>query len=229
MRVRSNDLLCRRAFIELEDELRFWDKWFKKKGLAWPDDYRHRLDPDAPLAEDYREFIDHIPQDEIRILDVGAGPLTVLGKKHPSKRLMIIAVDALAEKYDEMLARYHIRPAVRTTFAEAENLTRRFAENSFDLVTARNCLDHAVDPFEAVRQILLVTKSDCFAVLDHAENEGENQGYGGLHQWDFTAADGDFMIKGAGVVTNVSRQLADLGKFQCSIRNGWLRVSIRKR
>jgi len=46
---------------------------------------------------------------------------------------MIVAVDVLAEKYDELLARYNVRPAVRTTFAEAEHLTRWFAENSFDL------------------------------------------------------------------------------------------------
>jgi hypothetical protein len=71
---------------QLRDELRFWDRWFRKKGLEWPDDYRTRLNPNAPLAEDYRQLIDHLPQDEIRILDVGAGPLTVIGKRHPSKR-----------------------------------------------------------------------------------------------------------------------------------------------
>jgi len=211
------------------DELRFWDKWFKKKGLQWPDDYRSRLDPDSPLAEEYCECIEHLPQYEIRILDVGAGPLTVLGKKHPSKRLVIVAVDVLAEKYDELLDRYHVCPAVRTTFAEAEHLTRWFAENSFDLVNARNCLDHAVDPVEAVRQMLLVTKKNCFAVLDHLEKEGEHQRYSGLHQWNFAIAEGEFLVKGAGVVTNVSRQLVHLGDFRCFLSKGWVKVRIRKK
>jgi SAM-dependent methyltransferase len=214
---------------QLEDELYFWDRWFKKRGLEWPEDYRNRLNPNWPLAQVYREFIDHLPQDEIRILDVGAGPLTVLGKRHPSKRILITAVDVLAERYDELLDRYSIQPVVRTEYAEAEKLTERFPRNSFDFVNARNCLDHTADPVEAIRQILLVTKKDCFALLDHAENEGENQGYSGLHQWNFTARDGNFIIEGAGEATNIPHLFGHLGDFQCSIRNDWVRASIRKR
>jgi SAM-dependent methyltransferase len=214
---------------QLEDELYFWDRWFKKRGLQWPEDYRNRLDPDLPLAEEYRELIDHLPQAEIRILDVGAGPLTVLGKKHPSKRLLITAVDVLAEKYDELLDRHGIQPIVRTEYAEAEKLIEQFPQDSFDFVNARNCLDHTADPVEAVRQILLVTKKDCFALLDHAENEGEKQGYSGLHQWNFTIRDGNFIIEGAGAATNISHLFGHLGDFQCSIRNNWVRVCIRKR
>ncbi|HEX8920912.1 MAG TPA: methyltransferase domain-containing protein [Pyrinomonadaceae bacterium] len=214
---------------QLEDELYFWDRWFKKRGLQWPEDYRNRLNPNLPLAEEYRELINHLPQDEVRILDVGAGPLTVLGKKHPSKRLLLAAVDVLAERYDELLDRYGIQPIVRTEYADAEKLAERFPQNSFDLVNARNCLDHTADPIEAVRQILFITKKDCFALLHHAENEGETQGYSGLHQWNFTARDGNFIIEGAGVATNISTLFGRLADFQCSIKNGWIRVYIRKK
>ena len=215
----------------LEDEVRFWDEWFRTKGPQWPDDYQNRINPDLPLSEYHRRFIDHLPQEETKILDVGAGPLTLLGKRHPSKRLMIQATDVLAEKYDELLLKYSIHPAVKTTFAEAEKPTDKFAENTFDLVNARNCLDHAVNPLEAVRQMLLVTKKGCFAVLDHAENEGENQGYHGLHQWNLTVVDGDFIVKGKGHAhaVNVSRRLAHLGDFQCSVKDKWVSVHIRKK
>lgn len=214
---------------QLDDELRFWDKWLRQKGLEWPDDFRDRLNPETPLAQDHRELIDHLPQDEIRILDVGAGPLTVIGKRHPSKRLAITAVDVLAEKYAALLARQHIQPVIRTSFAEAESLTNWFAEDSFDLVNARNCLDHSVDPFKAIGQILLVTRPGCFACLDHVENEGEKQRYRGLHQWNFTVIEDEFVIRGHNLEFNVSRQLADRGEFQCSVRDGWLRVRIRKK
>lgn len=213
---------------QLQDELHFWDKWFKRHGLQWPQDYRNRLDPDCPLAEEYREFIEHLPQDEIRILDVGAGPLTVLGKKHPSKRLAITAVDVLAKRYDELLDRYGIQPVVRTQYAEAEKLTEWFPQNSFDLVNARNCLDHTADPIEAIRQILLITKKDRFAFLDHVENEGEKQRYRGLHQWNFTVMDGNFIIEGAREVTNISSLFGHLAEFQCAIKNNWVKVYIRK-
>jgi ubiquinone/menaquinone biosynthesis C-methylase UbiE len=213
----------------LRDELSFWEEWFRTKSVNWPDDYHNRLDPEFPFSTEYRAVIDPLPQKEIRILDVGAGPLTILGKKHPSKQLMIQAVDVLAERYDELLAKYNVQPVVRTTFAEAENLTEYFAESSFDLVTARNCLDHAIDPVEAIRQIILVVKRSCFAILEHAENEGENQRYQGLHQWNFTIVAGDLMLKRGGRVVNISRKLSYMGDFQSSLKDKWVKVYIRKR
>lgn len=212
----------------LREELRFWDEWVRTKSLAWPGDYQNRLDPQFPLSADHRAHIDLLPHKEIRILDVGAGPLTILGKTHPSKRLKIRAVDVLADRYDELLAKYNVQPIIRTEAAEAERLCQKFEENSFHLVTARNCLDHAVDPMEAIRQILLVTTRRCFAVLDHAENEGETQGYQGLHQWNFTVMNGDLIIEGAGRTINVSKQLSSLGDFYCSLKDKWVKVRIRK-
>jgi SAM-dependent methyltransferase len=213
----------------LKDELRFWDRWLKTKGLEWPEQFRERIDPDLPLSPTHRRFIDLLPQEEVQILDVGAGPLTVVGKKHPQKRLTVHAVDVLAEGYDTLLDRYGIQPPVRTRFAEAEHLTRWFAEGSIDFVNARNCLDHTVDPVEAVRQILLVTKKDCYALLVHIENEGEKQKYRGLHQWNFRADNGDFIVWGRETTTNVSRELPHLGDFQCSVEQGWIKVSVRRK
>jgi SAM-dependent methyltransferase len=213
----------------LKDELRFWDRWLRTKGLEWPDQFRDRLNPDLPLSPTHRRFIDRLSQEEVQILDVGAGPLTVVGKKHPQKRLTIHAIDVLAESYDALLERYGIQPPVRTRFAEAENLTRWFAEDSFDFVNARNCLDHGVEPVEAVRQILLVTKRGCYALLEHIENEGEKQSYVGLHQWNFSMAGGDFIVRGRQTATNISRELAHLGDFQCSVEQDWIKVSIRRK
>jgi SAM-dependent methyltransferase len=213
----------------LRDELRFWDRWMKTKGLEWPDQFRDRLNPDLPLAPKHSRLIDHLPQPELNILDVGAGPLTSVGKKHPQKRLTIHAVDVLAASYDELLARYGIQPPVRTVFAEAENLTHRFARDSFDFVNARNCLDHGVNPVAAIRQILLVTKKGCYALLEHIENEGEKQKYRGLHQWNFRIAGGDLIVTGREAETNVSSELADLGEFQCEVAREWVVASIRKK
>lgn len=213
----------------LRDELRFWNRWLQTKGLEWPEQFHARTNPDLPLAPLHRRFIDHLQQQEVRILDVGAGPLTTLGKKHPEKRLKIEAVDVLAESYDELLARHHIEPTVRTRFAEAEHLTRWFAEESFDFVHARNSLDHSADPLEAVRQILLVTKRGCYALLEHIENEAEKQHYLGLHQWNFTLVGRDLIVRGRKSLTNVSSELSALGDFQCSVEGDWIRASIRRR
>src|SRR5260370_36562357 len=75
----------------LDSERRFWDKWFLTRGLAWPAEYRERLNPQQPLSSFYCQFVDQLPASRVRILDVGAGPLTILGKTHRSKQLEIVA------------------------------------------------------------------------------------------------------------------------------------------
>ena len=81
----------------LDTEIMFWDEWFRTKGWQWPEGYQVRVDPRLPMDESVRRFVDWLPQKEIRILDVGAGPFTVIGRVHPSKKLTIVAVDALAK------------------------------------------------------------------------------------------------------------------------------------
>lgn len=212
----------------LEDEIAFWDRWLRTGGGEWSEDYRRRLDPELPLSEYHRSLIDHLNAKSIRILDVGAGPLTLLGKKHPDKQLEIVATDALADQYADLLSRYAIDPPVRTVFAEAERLSRAFHANSFDLVYAQNCIDHVHNPLQAIKQMLRVAKPGCFVALGHTENEALVENFQGLHQWNFGVKDGEFMIEGADRRWNVSRELAHLGEFQCCCRNHWVQVHIRK-
>jgi len=177
----------------IKSELIFWDSYFATKGLDWPEDYRRRNDPDDPLQPRLAALLP--AQAAVSILDVGAGPLTYVGKKVAGKQLSITAVDPLAGDYDELLARHGIEPIVRTQPADAEQLTTRFLPESFDFVYARNCLDHSYDPERAITQIIDVTKPDCHALLEHRPNEGESEEYGGFHQWNFSSSPaGEFII-----------------------------------
>ena len=81
-------------------ELAFWDRFLRNQGDGWPEDYRRRLDPELPLQPAYVELLDQTPADPVRVLDVGAGPLTMFGKKHPRKTILLTATDALARAYD---------------------------------------------------------------------------------------------------------------------------------
>src|SRR5205823_14175422 len=66
----------------VDPELSFWRRWLESKGMHWPDDYRRRLDPNALLDElPLSCYIGQLPDDSVSILDVGAGPLTYLGKR----------------------------------------------------------------------------------------------------------------------------------------------------
>lgn len=133
------------------------------------------------------------PGAEVRILDVGAGPLTSVGKRWPGRTVTITPVDALAREYDRLLREAGVVPLVRTVYAEAEQLTGRFLTDWFDLVCCQNALDHMVDPLLAVQQMLEVVKPGHAVVLLHVVNQAENQSYAGLHQWN-VCVEGDEVI-----------------------------------
>jgi SAM-dependent methyltransferase len=194
-------------------EVDFWDRYFRTEGLEWADTYGLRFDPGLPLQP-------RPAQTEVHILDVGAGPLTYLGKRCEGKRVSITAVDPLADEYDKILDKYRISPLVRTSKLAAEDLSWRFHSNCFDLVFARNCLDHAYNPEIAIVQMVDVVKVGSYVLLEHMVNEGEKNHYAGLHQWNFSLSpEGDFMIRSRFNVNtvNMTSKYAELCTIACEI------------
>ncbi|WP_287340461.1 class I SAM-dependent methyltransferase, partial [Mesorhizobium sp.] len=127
---------------QLRDEVLFWRHWFSTQGSFWPEDYKERLDPNLPIQDHVGRYVDRLTTNPVSILDVGAGPLTKLGKVHASKEIMITATDLLAAEYDQVLRDFGIQPLVRTVFGDAENLSTQFGDYSFDIVHGQNCIDH---------------------------------------------------------------------------------------
>lgn len=169
----------------LPEETIFWRKWFETKGLAWKDSYAWRIDPNYEFYSHLRPYLNVPEGGTARVLDVGAGPLTVLGKVLPGRKLDLVAVDPLAEEYDKMLAEQGLTPLVRTQLGHGERLLETFPRSSFDLVYAENSLDHSYDPLLCYTQMLAVVKPGGYVVTDHLVNEGKNENYEGLHQWNF--------------------------------------------
>ena len=202
--------------VALKGEVQFWRKWLSTKGMYWPDDFRARLDPDRPLDGHLAPYVDRVDADRVRILDVGSGPLTKLGKTHASKRLEITATDLLASDYDRLLAELGIVPPVRTIHADAERLVAQFGPDAFDIVHAQNCIDHTADPERAIEQMVAVARPGGWVVLFHAENEGEREQYNQLHQWNFTCEHGAFVIRDrAGRTVDVTQRLAAQCDVEC--------------
>jgi SAM-dependent methyltransferase len=195
-------------------EVRFWDKCIRTKGLIWQDEFRLRLDPNLKLQEEITRLLPD--QNEISILDVGAGPLTYVGKVYDKAAIKITAVDPLAEEYDIILSKYSLVPLIRTEKLDAEELTKKFAENSFDIVFARNCIDHSYSPEAAILEMLKVVKENCYVLLLHRPNEAEQENWRGLHQWNFSTEDGDFFISSKNEKTNFSKKYSHLCQTKCS-------------
>lgn len=213
----------------LNTEIAFWEKYIGTKGGdQWREDFQRRLDPNAPLDADIAALL---PAGDSKILDVGAGPLSVLGKTAEGKNIALTAVDPLAPAYDELLAKYDVNPPVRTVYCKAEELRELFDADQFDLVHAQNCIDHSFNPLRAFEQMVEVARPGGYIIARHEINEGENENYVGLHQWNFFAENGEFLISDrAGKTVNVSRQLNGRAEVECDTEalDGWLFIKMKK-
>ena len=189
-----------------DHELAWWHDWLANRGGAWPDNYDFRLDPESCLQHDVMRHLDP-RQTALRILDVGAGPLTSLGKCWPGHEVEITAVDALADEYTNLLMDCGIDPPIRTLRCDSEQLAERFPRNSFDLAYARNALDHAYEPMSAIEQMVELVRPEGVLLLEHYANEGEHAKYVGLHQWNFDIVDGACLLWQPGRLFNVADEL----------------------
>ncbi len=215
----------------LKGEVEFWRKWMATEGLSWPEDYRRRLDPSVPIDSYLAEVIDRFPAQSIDLLDVGAGPLTAVGKQHPTKTVRITATDVLAPEYNKLLDEFGIVPIVRTQFAEAEKLRSSLGSGEFDVVHAVNSLDHSADPLAGIEEMLALVRTGGFIVLHHEENEGSNELYFALHKWDFSCRSGHFLISGPGPgggTRDVTELLSGRADVECSVAEGNILVVMQK-
>jgi SAM-dependent methyltransferase len=213
-------------------EIDFWDSYLSTGGLQWSADYLGRLNPELPLQVRPSELLPE--KKEISILDVGAGPFTFLGKINEGKKIDITAVDPLADEYDFLLAKYNIIPLVRTRRVAAEDLTSFYQDFSFDLVFARNCIDHSYNPEKAILQMIRIVRNESFVLLEHRENEAKNENYSGLHQWNFSvSSSGDFLISSKYTLVNFTQKYSKECDITCEIFEDkmdgkWLITRIKK-
>lgn len=205
----------RRWKWNLISEVRFWDKFISV--LNRNDKYMFLLDPKLPLHDEIIKLLPY--QEEIKILDVGAGPLTFLGKVYNKSKLNIDAIDPLAEEYDRILNKYQLIPPIRTTKLAAEKLREKYFENSFDFVYASNSIDHCYSPENAIVEMIKVVKKNHYILLKHKPYEATKQNWQGLHQWNFSEENGDFLISSKNYKINFSKRNRKLCTVKCEYDN----------
>ena len=132
-------------------EVAWWDHYLAAKR---DEGYVYRTDPDAVLRSPLViRALERMGKPDVAILDVGAGALTNLGKTYPGYRLRIIAVDPLADHYDELLRKHSVSPPVRTIRCEGERLLKRFDRGTFDIAHANNALDQSREELGTIGEI----------------------------------------------------------------------------
>ena len=214
--------------LALPCEEKYWHDYISQSGGQYAADFAQRLDPNLPLQPHIRDHIAFRGTSTVRILDVGAGPLTCLGKTWPGRTLELTPTDPLANDYARILRAHNVTPPVPTQFCCAERLTSKFPENHFDLAYSRNALDHSFEPLAAISQMLKVIKPDCTILLEHLLNEAETEKYYGLHQWNFTQRDNQFIIWNKRTTLNVAAELGPQAQITSTVANNWLTVTIKK-
>jgi SAM-dependent methyltransferase len=223
----------------LPNELEHWRRWLSAGPAAFAkeafNDYEWRSSADSDLRQQphltkYLEPFAPVGS-TVTILDVGAGPLTCVGKKWPGRTVEIIPIDPLAAKYNALLDELNLTPLVRTRYAEVEHLSEVFSSNHFDLVYCQNALDHVYDPIRGIHEMLKVVQPRHAVVLMHRVNEGEQERYFGLHQWNFCREDNDFVIWNHDGRVRVNEELSETAdvRFEQASSPSLLLVSLHKK
>lgn len=194
-------------------ELEFWDSNLATRGGKWNADFEYRLDPSSQVTDFMRSKI----PDNAQVLDVGAGPLTAIGKWCGNQKISITAVDPLAQHYDELLSKHGIVPLVRTILGYGESLHYQFGSDRFDYVHAQNSVDHSEDPLSVIFEMISVARPGCWITLLHHRNEGVKQDYAGMHGWNFDKSGDDLLLWKTGRVHNVTHQVRHMAECKVSI------------
>ena len=211
----------------LSEELYFWDAWLEGR-LQNAEDRAYRLSSHRPFPWWVKPLIPK-QAGEVRILDVGAGPVTELGAQWEGREVEIVAVDPLADPYAELLKKYSICPPVRTINGAGEHLARQFGPESFHFVYARNSLDRSLDPIECYRQILQVLRPGCSLVSLHEANNGERNNYEGVNQWNFSLNEKRLMVWNHSGNWELMDQLEGVGSHRVEMDRNLIKLTLTRK
>ncbi len=171
----------------IHHEVAFWEGVIRRRAAG---DSGAR----EPLLQDYswlrRGLVPALADDEtLRLLDVGSGPFSTLGKARPGDRVEIVRTDALGDAYNLLLDESGLAQFPHVLPIKGENLSRDFGQDAFHFVNCANALDHFEDPARSFQEMIRVCKPGGIVRIISIENEGEREAYTGLHQWNLRAAD----------------------------------------
>jgi len=194
----------------IQYEVDFWSNWLITKGSIWQEAYNYRIDPDSELEPYLAVYVNHITGTP-KILDVGAGPMTCLGKKINGRKIDLVATDALADYYAKLPFPDGL-PLLKTIQCDSECLSEKYGA-VFDLTHARNTVDHSYDPFKVFLEMIKVTKRAGFIVTDHAANEAIKENWNGFHQWNFSVENRELIVSNKKSSWSINKEVQGKAKI----------------
>jgi SAM-dependent methyltransferase len=169
------------------EELEFWGLELQKLG-QFRDVVEKRLDPAARISEYplgiFSKIYQHNRYKQLKVLEIGSGPISTLAYGVDHGQLVVTAVDILGDRYRELMERLGIIYPVVPENGRAEELDRKFQAGSFDCAFARNALDHTQDLPLAFDNLVRCVRPGGFIVLMHAVSEGASNHWSPSHKWN---------------------------------------------
>ncbi len=215
------------------EELDYWNQVLR--GQGGPGRYRtellERADPHREFPRWLAGYITTSALEDARILDIGAGPISILGWRLDGVQLNISAIDALADEFNDMLETYGIYPPVKTEQLEAERICERFPSDFFDLIHCRNALDHCYDPVRIVRHVMRLLKPDATMIVCSKTNEAVENNYLGFHQWNIDATGTEVIIWRPGtehVLAGIIGNVGEVFLIDKSKDGKWFAFGVKK-
>jgi glycosyltransferase involved in cell wall biosynthesis/SAM-dependent methyltransferase len=215
----------------LADEVAYWRMWMETRGAEWPEDFRQRFDPQSEMQPEIRRLVTVPPDGVVRILDVGSGPVTWIGKRWHPHRVEVTAVDALAGEWQSLLQTHGMEAPVPTIQGEGEQLVGLVPENHFDLAMARYSLDESHDPRRVLRQMIATVRPGGAVLISSRVRAADAEKRWGLQQWNLAVDDGVFTVEGGGKVVDLGADVADVADMEEATvePRQWVRLVFRKR
>ena len=207
-------------------EPHFYDGFLTEK----KDKYQDRLDPNKQIEGFLAELLSDSSESRIKILDIGAGPITKVGYKLDDKQVELHPIDPLAKVYDRILRKKKIHPPVKTKHGNVEKLSKSYGKNEFDLIYANNSIDHTANPLKAIYEIFYVLKPNHYFYFSHFINEGEINNYYGLHQWNFYCINDKLFLSNRtkNIVLNISEEFRHMFDIELTTFKRRITAKFRK-
>lgn len=176
----------------VEHEIEFWTWFVKTPGFLEEWVAKKKTNE---LNDTVAQFILEHKHDSV--MDIGSGAVSVLNGLIPDENLTV--VDPLGEMYSKIFdyEKYNCKCPLPIP---GEEITYK---NKFDIVHMRNSLDHAVDPFKVVQNLIRACRPGGYIILQHFENTATREQHTGLHQWDISLKKDGLWISGSGRKENI--------------------------
>lgn len=227
---------------DYKPEIEHWKKFLRDNAaeLKDPGTWK-RIFPDKlrPYAAELKK------ERPLKILELGSGPVSLLGWGVEEGMFTVVAVDPLAGEYESIMAGYGLTHPIKPVRGEGERLVSSFGKDSFDIVYASNALDHVTSPRKCFENFCNIVRPGGIIYLEGYVKAADMQGWGGMHQYNLVPSDGKLLCydidgkamdlaKGLAVecVFEETMKSADRAKGTCLVGDGgskWFIIAFKRR